>query len=1005
MVNFPRLSDTAALLLAFAFAAAGARAEDAALPPAAGRAVDFVREIQPILEKNCVKCHGPEKQKSGYRLDVKSVALTGGDEHAPNIVPGKSAESPLIRFVAGLDADVKMPPKGDALTREQVGLLRAWIDQGAEWPESASAKVAGPLDWWSLKPLPVVPGVRDQESGVMKSIDSFIVAKLAAQGMKPSPEADRRTLIRRVTFDLAGLPPTPGEVEAFLTDADPLAYEKLVDRLLASPRYGERWARHWLDVAHYGDSHGYDKDKLRPNAWPYRDYVIRALNDDKPYARFVQEQLAGDALFPGMEDGIAALGFIAAGPWDFIGHAELPESKLDGKIARLLDRDDMVTNTMNTFCALTVQCARCHNHKFDPVTQRDYYRLQAVFAALDLADNPFDTDPAVARWRAALEQTQSDMEKRKRTLAAKVGETAGARAALLEKLIAELRQGASAVERVEFGCHSRIEARQEMVKWVQVDLGAPVDIARVVIVGCHDDFNGIGAGFGFPLRYKVEASDDAAFASGVALLEDQTQADVPNPGVTPRSIAGGTTARYVRITAVKLAPRMNDYIFALAEMQVLDAAGQNVALGAAVTAGDSTDAPPRWQRKNLTDGYYYGHKATASPERIAALEKERAALRADEVPDAEAAEMAMLEKQLAGVKAERAKLPRAKVVYAGTVHTGIGAFAGTGENGGKPRPIFILKRGDVRQPGEEVGPGTVPICSELPATFDVQGQPESARRAALAQWITDPRNPLTWRVIVNRVWQDHFGRGLVDSPSDFGRMGQQPSHPELLDWLAVQFRDGGQSLKQLHRMIVLSATYRQSSADHAEYAKTDAGNTLLWRMNRRKLEAEAVHDSILAVAGKLDLTMGGPGYFDFVIEKGDNSPHYEYALHDADDPKSHRRSIYRCIVRSQPQPFLTVLDCADPSMSVDKRNETVNALQALALRNNALTIAMAKHFAARVTQLAAEPEQQIAAACRLALSRPPTPEESRALSAFAREQGLVNACRVILNLNEFAFVD
>ena len=972
---------------------------------ARGQPVDFVREVQPIFEKNCVKCHGPEKQKSGYRLDVRVMALTGGDEHAPNIVPGKSAESPLIRFVAGLDADVKMPPKGDALTAEQVAVLRAWIDQGAVWPEGADAKVAGPLDWWSLKPLPPRAAIENQKSRIENSIDAFIGAKLAERGMKPSPEADRRTLLRRVTFDLTGLPPTPEEVDAFTADPDPRAYEKLVERLLASPRYGERWARHWLDVAHYGDTHGYDKDKLRPNAWPYRDYVIRALNGDKPYGRFVQEQLAGDALFPGTEDGIAALGFIAAGPWDFIGHAELEESKLDGKIARLLDRDDMVTNTMNTFCALTVQCARCHNHKFDPVTQRDYYRLQAVFAALDRADKSFDTDPAVARWREALEGTLSGMEKRQRVLVAKVGETAGARMVLLEKLIAELRQGASAVERAEFGYHSHIEARQELVKWVQVDLGAAADIARVVIVGCHDDFNGIGAGFGFPLRYKVEASNDAAFASGVALLEDRTQADVPNPGVTPQSIAAGKPARYVRITATKLAPRMNDYIFALAEAQVLDAAGRNVALGAAVTASDSTDAPPRWQRKNLTDGYYYGHKTTASPERIAALEKERDELRAKDAPNAEAAELALLEKQLAGVKAELAKLPRAKVVYAGTVHTGLGAFAGTGESGGKPRAIHVLKRGDVRQPMEEVGPGTVPICAELPATFDVQGQPESARRVALAQWITDPRNPLTWRVIVNRVWQYHFGRGLVDSPNDFGRMGQQPSHPELLDWLAAEFRDGGQSLKQLHRMIVLSATYRQSSADNAEYAKTDAGNALLWRMNRRKLEAEAMHDSLLAVAGKLDLTMGGPGYFDFVIEKADNSPHYEYALHDADDPKAHRRSIYRCIVRSQPQPFLTVLDCADPSMSVDKRNETVNALQALALRNNQLTIAMAKNFAARVAKISAEPEPQIAAAYRLALSRTPSAEESRALSTFTREQGLVNACRVILNLNEFAFVD
>ncbi|MGV3534067.1 MAG: DUF1549 domain-containing protein, partial [Chthoniobacteraceae bacterium] len=345
--------------------------------------MDFAKDIQPIFAKHCVECHGPEKQKSGWRADRRQDALTGGDNFAPNILPGKSADSPLIQFVAGLEPDMLMPSKGDRLTDGEVSLLRAWIDQGAVWP--ASVPDADPLDWWSFKPLvrPAVPA----SGAAQNPIDAFVQAKRAEKGLVASEAADRRVLIRRVTYDLTGLPPSFEELAAFVADNDPLAYEKLVDRLLASPRYGERWARHWLDVARYGETHGYDKDKQRLNAWPYRDYVIRAFNEDKPYGRFVQEQIAGDVLFPHTRDGIEALGFISAGPWDLIGHTEVPETKTDGKIARNLDRDDMVSSAMNAFTSLTVQCARCHNHKAEKfITQEHYYGLQAVFAALDRAD-------------------------------------------------------------------------------------------------------------------------------------------------------------------------------------------------------------------------------------------------------------------------------------------------------------------------------------------------------------------------------------------------------------------------------------------------------------------------------------------------------------------------------------------------------------------------------------------------------------------------------------------
>ena len=993
---------TLLLYIAAALVTAAHEADVQMLPPAAGRAVDFVRDIQPIFDAKCAKCHGAEKQKGGYRLDDRQTALHAGDGHAPNILPGKSAQSPLVHFVAGLAPDMKMPSKGEPLTPEQIGLVRAWIDQGAIWPDSASAGRKDPRDWWSLKAI-----VKPQAPGSGNPLDAFIHAKLAEKGLTPSPEADRRILIRRLYFDLTGLPPAPEEVDAFVADADPQAYEKLGDKLLASPRYGERWARHWLDVVHFGETHGYDKDHPRPNAWPYRDYVIRAFNDDKPFARFASEQIAGDVLFPNTADGMEALGFISAGPWDFIGHAELPESKIDGRIARHLDRDDMVANTINTFCSLTVHCAQCHNHKFDPIPQEDYYALQAVFAAVDRADKVYDPDPALAARRAELSGKQSALKTRREELEKALTKSGGSLVGLLDRLIDEGTRGPEAGERVEFGWHSNIEAKPDLAKWVQVDLGSPLEVAQIVVAACHDTFNNIGAGFGFPVRFKVEVSDDETFANSIT-LDDQTAADFPNIGVKPHRIAAGKTARFIRVTATKLAPRMNDFIFALAELQALDPTGKNLALGAIVTSNDSIEAAPRWGRRNLTDGYYYGGIAKLASEQLAALKKCRDESLAKVAPPEMRDQSTVAARDLVEVEAALAKLPPPRTAYIGTIHNGSGAFTGTGATGGKPRPIFLLPRGDVTKPGKQVEPGTLSVIDTLPARFDGNA-PEGSRRAALARWLTDEKNPLIWRSIVNRVWQYHFGRGLVDSPNDFGHMGELPSHPELLDWLAADFRDNGGSIKKLHRLIVTSATYRQASTVESrelmvEGERIDSGNALLWRQNRRKLEAEAVRDSLLAVAGKLDLKMGGPSFRDFIVTHPENSPHYDYQLADPENPALHRRSIYRFLVRSQQQPFMNALDCADPSMLVEKRNQTLTPLQALTQLNNHFALAMAKHFAARVEQCGGV-NAQITAAFRLALARPPSGEELNSLAAFASQNGIVNTCRLITNLNEFVFID
>ena len=1044
----------------------------------------FREKVAPIFEQHCVRCHNADEHKGGLSLATAESARKGGDSGAAFIAT-KPDDSLIVQHVSGDKPE--MPKNAPPLSAQQVATLREWITTGAVWPTEIALKdkqFEGQV-WWSLQPL-VRPKVPEMKSGQgdkaigrqgdkqrsesaprvslspdplvpvpHSPIDVFIRAKLAEQGLVPSPEADRRTLYRRLSFDLLGLPPDPEAVDAFVADPNPLAYEVLVDQMLKSPRYGERWARHWLDVAHYGDTHGYDKDKLRPNAWPYRDYVIRSLNEDKPYDRFVLEQLAGDVLWPDTIDGITATGFIAAGPWDFIGHAEVPESKIDGKIARNLDRDDMVTTAMNAFCSLTVQCARCHNHKFDPVTQTDYYRLQANFAALDRADRLFDTDPAVGHRRGELLAEQKRLKSEEQRLTAETVKRCGEELKALDQKIASAQQAVAGQRRSEYGYHSGIESSQDKAKWVQIDLGREVTIQSIALVGCWDDFNGIGEGFGFPVRLKIELSPDAEFKSNVTMALDRTAEDVANPGtkrwtielgrataavgkdpltlaLSPQNRGEGTkqvgtkqegakpkeranleeattredekrkAARYVRVTATKLAPRQNDFIFALAELSVFDAEGKNVALGTTVTALDSIEAPIRWAKKNLVDGIF----TEQSAEDVNRLREQRIALLERLVPQAMRDEIRRVETATAETATQLATLPAPQYVYAGMIHTGGGTFSGTGPLGGKPRSIHILKRGDVTSPADEVGPGIVPLRQGETGEFALApNHVEGDRRVALAKWIVDEQHPLTWRSIVNRVWQHHFGRGLVDTPNDFGRMGQLPSHPELLDWLAVEFRDGGRRLKPLHRLIVTSSVYRQQSQSNALAEQVDSSNTLLWRANRRKLDAEALRDSLLFVAGKLDDRMGGPAFQDFVIEKPEHSPHYEYHLHDPEDPKSHRRSIYRFLVRSQTQPFMTTLDCADPSMIVDKRSETVTALQALALLNNKLVLSMSSHMAKRIEAASPDQRQRVAFAFRLATGRSPRPDEAEALSDYARQHGLPQTCRVILNLNEFAFVD
>ncbi len=956
----------------------------------------FEAHVAPLLAQRCFSCHAGGSPEGGFSIEDSAAFFADG-----YIEPGDSAASHLIELITPVAGKAAMPKDADPLSAAEIATIASWIDAGARWPEGFVVQEAlvDDFDWWSFQPLsrPPVPVLNDPWA--KDPIDRFVLDKLNQKGLTYSPPADRRTLIRRLTYDLIGLPPTPAEVADFVADPDPKAYEKLVDRLLESKHYGERWARHWLDVAKYADSNGYDKDKLRPNAWPYRDYVIRSFNEDKPYARFVQEQIAGDVLFPGTADGTLGLGFIAAGPWDFIGHVEVSEAKLDGKVARNLDRDDMVSGALNTFCSVTVQCARCHNHKFDPITQRQYYGLQAIFAAVDRADRKFDLDPQVAKKRSELNDQSEEAGAILKAIDDQIATAGGKQLAELTTLLAKLNKELKPVEFPEYGYHSAIDADQNTEKWVEIELKDQVSASRIVLHACKDSYNNIGAGFGFPLRFKVDVADDTG---NWTTVRDATTEDFANPGLMPVEIAlDDHLVRRVRVTATRLAERKDDFIFALAELQVF-AADQNVARGATVHSLDSIEAAPRWRRQNLIDDKWPQIGEPDTKRQIAEATKQRDASLANVTTPDMAQRRDQAKRKIAEANEAIAALQPQQTVYAAATNfTRQGNFKPTG---GKPREVFVLHRGEVSLPGDPAIPGVIPLSGDAQWQFDA-ALSESERRAQLAQWLTDREHPLVWRSIVNRVWQYHFGQGIVATPNDFGRMGAEPTHPELLDWLAVEFRDGGQSMKSLHRMIVHSNVYKQSSADNAVNAAIDGSNQYRWRSDRRRLSAEELRDSILSVSGTLDPTMGGPGYYLFELEKTAHSPHFQYHKFDPADKRSHRRSIYRFIARSQPNPFLTTLDCADSSQSTPRRNETLTSLQALSLMNNKFNLVMAEAFAERLQNERDGLPEQVDRAIQLLVQRPATAEERDDLIAYANAYGLENLYRFLFNLSEFVFVD
>ena len=769
--------------------------------------VDFSRDVQPLLAKRCVACHGPDTQEAGLRLDNRAGAISELASGSRAIVPGTAAESEVLARITSADPDLQMPPEGPRLTPGQVAMLRQWIDEGAEWKEH-----------WAFRPLarPAVPTIE----GVTNPIDAFISAGLARRGLPAPQPAAKQTLLRRATYDLTGLPPTEQEVRDFLADTSPGAWERVIDRLLASPHYGEKWARHWLDLVRYADTNSFERDGDKPHAWRYRDYVIRSLNDDKPYDQFVIEQLAGDELPDPSSDAIIATGFYRLGTWD-----DEPADRLQSRYDWF---DDIVATTGQTFLGLTLNCARCHDHKIDPLTQRDYYAMLAFFHNItpmgDRQMNP----------------------------------------AFIERVIAaDGRSANEAQYQVEDLARRRAEA-----------------------------------------RHNLQEIEKRIREQGEQVLDDLARQDL-----------------------------------------------------------------------------------AALKKRVAELEKEHAGT------------------AKALVVSERgSRAPDTFVFYRGNPHS-------------EPKPENLV---------EPAFPGILKAPAPVIPTRTADAR-SSGRRTALAQWIASPDNPLTARVMVNRIWQHHFGRGIVRSPSNFGYAGDPPTHPDLLDWLSVEFISGGWRLKSLHKLIMMSRAYQAASTGNADALAKDPLNDTFWRFDMRRLTAEELRDSIHVASAAFNPKMFGPPVFPDIpneVKASQSRPGEGWGQSPPEEQA--RRSIYAKVKRSLLVPLLADFDVADTDTSCPVRFVTTQPTQALGMMNGAFLQAQARVFAERVRKdvrarqtQAVDADTETAALVRraveVALVRPAESfEVSDGVALIDRlemtdgvgpSRAFELYCLMLLNLNEFAYLD
>ena len=940
-----------------------------ALPAVEDGRAFFETKVRPALIQHCYECHSADakKVKGGLLLDTRAGWQRGGDSGLPAVVPGNPEESPLIRAVRHVEEDFAMPPRLPKLPDAVIADLVAWVRMGAPDPrEGPAGEVRRPdKSWWSLQPV--------AHEFRHRTIDGFIDEALSAKGLAKNPSADARTLIRRMTYDLTGLPPAPAEVAAFAVAhaADPdAAAAALADRLLASPRYGERWGRHWLDVVRFGESNGFERNFIIDDLWPFRDWVIRSLNEDKPFDRFIREHLAGDVIGKNRPEVEVGSAFLVAGPYDDVGNQD-PVAKANIRAATL---DDMIVTTGGAFLGLTVGCARCHHHKFDPMPTEDYYRLRASFEGVTHGRR----EVATAEQRAAFADSTKPLNKRLAEINAAVDRVERAVAVRGKELL-----------------KTRAFPRAKIDPELTEETFAPVE-ARFVRFSVLENTEVPGRppprvnsrratrGGGRLTEFEVWTTDgrNAALAANGGRAEGARGAvaeDFPEAYGPQLCIDGRHGEQWFIGNPAELT-------ITLARSETIGRVTFSNAKGRGLMDKAQGATPCEYEVKVSVDGKAWRTVAT-SFDRVPWSERhalER--VRGEVITPEEEKELAALERERAQVQAALSKVPKLPQMWAGKFDQ-------------PADKTFVHKGGDPMKPGEVVRPASLEILSGVTPPFALaEDAPEGERRLALARWITAPEHPLTPRVLANRVWQHHFGTGIVDTPSDFGFQGGRPSHPELLDFLANRLVAYGWRLKPLHREIVLSHAYRQSSAFREDGGRADGDARLLWRFPPRRLGAEEVRDTMLATAGRLRLEpKGGPGFRLYKYTQNNVSTYFPLDTHG---PETYRRAVYHQNARASVVDVLTDFDLPDIAFAAPRRANTTSPLQALTLLNHRFTLDLAGALAERI----AGPDP-VGAAYAIAFQRAPRAEERAAGESLVARHGPASFSRALLNANELIHVD
>lgn len=939
----------------------------------------FHERVAPLLVKNCLECHNANTHKGGLSLETRAEALRGGEE-GPAIVAGKPLDSPLFTKIVPTAHDApEMPQNKPPLSADQAAVVRRWIEAGAPWPMEIMLKERSKADssFWSFQPLANVEIPVDANPTADRCanpIDAFILAKLRPKGLAMNPPAEPREFIRRATYDLIGLPPSYEEVESFAkacVENRAAAVRQLIDRLLASPHYGERWGRHWLDVVRFGESRGYERNEIITNLWPFRDYVIRSFNEDKPSDAFIHEHLAGDVIGAGRPEVEIGSAFLVAGPYDDVGN----QDPIAAAQIRADQMDEMIRATAEAFLGLTLGCCRCHDHKFDPLLQRDYYAMYGTFAGMLHGAREVATPQQVAE-RDALIKPLADakrkLEEQRETLQAQLAERAKAREVTERVLWKRPRASRYGTEET----FPAVEGRFIRLKVEGTDSADPKQTQFRL-----DEFE-VWTDESRPRNVALASSGAQAFG---AAREAKDFSGAYGPALAidgkfgERWLAGGDELRI----ALARPERIGRVFFSSDRPQAL---GENYALTTFV--GD-------YRIEVSTDGEHWREVANSFDRQPPTDLRKLARLIEIVTTDDDRQRLAELDRGLANVEARINTVPPLAQWWIGKRQAAPGPF-----------PMFL--GGSPQRKGASVAPASLSVFEGRPSSYSLDAErPEADRRLALANWITASDNPLTPRVLVNRVWHYHFGKGIVDTPSDFGYMGGRPSHPELLDWLARRLQSDGWRLMPLHRLIMTSQAYQQSAAFRPDAARIDGDDRLLWRFTPRRLSAEEIRDTLLTVAEKLDPRMGGPGFRLYEYQQDNVATYVPLDVHG---PETYRRAVYHQSARAAPVDVLSDFDAPDPATAEPRRASTTTALQSLTLLNHRFTLDMAQAFAERLQRESGgtgkdDSKPQIRRAFAIAFQREPGEEELAAGLRLVESHGLRAFCRALLNTNELLYLE